>query len=419
MQPIDYTLDVKSPLQSILQGYQTGLAMKQVNQAQEAQKQMQSDLSNLFKTPGGPKSSDYAQLTLKYPQLNEQFKQSWDMMNEDQKTNRVNQASEVYAALSAGEIDVAKDILETQAQAAENAGDDRGAQSTRIIAQLIDKNPDVAKTSIALRLSSAMGPEKFTETFTKLEADRRSSELEESVVTEAQAKANKAAIDSKFAESQAVMDLQKKGWDITKIQEDIKVSKENSRIAALRADLARETNDLKRQQLEMKLADMERKRDEVMNTKVADIETARTNIDNMLNNIDRVIQTPLNVIGNATGPVDQWIPTIRQSTSDFQELVENVKAQSFLAQIPNIKGMGALSDAEGKKLEAALQNFSLRQSPERLLSNMKEAQRLMLKARENLATRYGVPNNIPDTPAVETSGDDIEALINQYAPGVD
>ena len=85
-----------------------------------------------------------------------------------------------------------------------------------------------------------------------------------------------------------------------------------------------------------------------------------------------------------------------------------------MAQIPNIKGMGALSDAEGKKLAAALQSFSLRQSPARLMENVREAQRLLLKARENVARQHGVPETIPDTPAVESSPEDVDAILKKY-----
>ena len=79
-----------------------------------------------------------------------------------------------------------------------------------------------------------------------------------------------------------------------------------------------------------------------------------------------------------------------------------------------MKGLGALSDAEGKKLSAALQNFSLRQSPERLMENVREAQRLLLKARENVARRYGVPETVPDTPASQPTPEEINELLQQY-----
>jgi hypothetical protein len=259
-----------------------------------------------------------------------------------------------------------------------------------------------------------MGPEKFTETFTKLQNEQRSAEKAPFELTEAQAKAQKAAVDAKFAESNAATDLQKKGWDITKIQEDIKVAKENSRIAALNAATSREGNQLKKVELATKLQEAHDKRDELVRTKAADVESARGNMDNMLNTADRILKTPMGVVGAAAGPISSRMPTTSQDTADFEALVETLGSQSFLAQIPNIKGMGALSNAEGEKLQAALQNFSLKQSPEHLLENVKEAQRLILKGRANLTKRYGVPEVIPDTPAAAPSGNEIDALLKKY-----
>lgn len=415
---IDYRLDVPNPAQQVtgaLQAAQGIQAFRDQNQAQVAQQQLQEDLANLAQQPT---TVGVSQIMVKYPQLSEHFKRTFDVLDKQEKDARVGQASQVYAALQTGENDLAIQTLKDQAEGYRAAGRDKDAQAMDTMAQLIELNPDMAKTTTGLFLASAMGSEKFTDTFTALESNRRKQALEESDLTEAQAKAQKAAVDAGFAESQAVMDLQKKGWDIYKIQEDVEIAKENSRIAALKAQLAREANDLKRQQLETKLAEMERKRDEEVNNKVADVETSRMNIDNMLNTLDRISNTPMGVIENATGPISTRLPTTRQSTADFEELITNLDAQTFLAQVPNLKGLGALSDAEGKKLTAALQNFSLRQSPERLLANVKEAQRLMLKARQNIADRYGVPETIPDTPEVVTSADDVEALIQRYAPGV-
>ena len=420
MGPIDYTINVGNPFASAVQGAQLGAqfadrrdARAAQEQAAEAQRAMQADLQSVL-AKGTPTASDYAALTVKYPQFNKQFEQAWGMLNEEQKTNRVSQASEVYAALEAGEADVARQLLETQAQAAENSDDPRSAKAARTLAEMINLNPDSAKTSVGLRLASMMGPDKFTETFTKLEADRRARNLEESDLTAAQSKAYKAAVEADFADSNAVADLQKKGWDVFKIQEDAAVSRENSRIAALNAQIKRESNDLKREQLEVKLDEMKRKRDETVDGKVAEVESARSNVDNMLNTLDRVMQTPLDVIERATGPISTKTPTLRSSTADFEELVSTIDSQAFLAQIPNMKGLGALSDAEGKKLSAALQNFSLRQSPDRLMENVREAQRLLLKARENVARRYGVPETVPDTPASQPTPEEINELLQQY-----
>lgn len=415
---IDY--NIQDPSQAILGGLSIGSNLNQMAAGKAAaetaaatKKQMTVDI-NAVMSKDTPSASDFAGLTVKYPQFNEQFKQAWDMMGGEQQQNRINQMSDVYATLEAGNTDVAKQILETQAQAAENSGDERSAKAARALISTIELNPATARTSVGLRLASAMGPEKFTETFTKLQSERREATIDPATLSLAQSKAKKAAVDSKFAESDAAIDLQKKGWDIYKIQEDTKVAKENNRIAAITAGIKREQNALKKQEMQLKLDDMKIKRDAAVREKVAAVESANSNIDNMLNTADRILQTPAGVIDDATGPIESRLLTIDEDVADFEALIETIDAQAFLAQIPNITGMGALSDAEGKKLAAALQNFSLKQSPARLMENVREAQRLLLKARANIARKHGVPESIPDTPAVETSPEDVDVILKKY-----
>ena len=427
-QPFNYMLNVPDPTQSVMGGVQNALnisnMMSQRNlaeqkaldlqKARETQAQMEADLGTLSKNPT---PSALASMMVKYPSLSENFKKTYDVLSSEQKDSRIKQASQVYAAMQAGKPEVAQQLLLEQAAAARNAGMEQDAQAAETVAELVKLNPATAETSTGLLLASAMGPDKFAETFTKLQGERREAELQPSKLTESQAKAQKAAVEAKFAESGAALDLQKKGWDITKIQEDIKISKQNAGIAALNAQISREGNQIKREENQLKLQDLVQKRDEAVRTKAADLESARTNMDNMLNTADRILKTPIGVVGSAAGPVSSRMPTLSQDTADFEALVETLGSQSFMAQIPNIKGMGALSNAEGEKLQAALQNFSLRQSPERLLENVREAQRLVMKARKNMTARSGLPETIPDTPDVRTSGGDIDALVKKYTGG--
>jgi hypothetical protein len=92
------------------------------------------------------------------------------------------------------------------------------------------------------------------------------------------------------------------------------------------------------------------------------------------------------------------LPTLSQDVSDYEGLLETLGAQAFLAQIPQIKGTGSLSENEGNKLQASLQNLSLKQSPERLQENINEATRLLTKARANIAARSGLSAPPPDVP---------------------
>lgn len=203
---------------------------------------------------------------------------------------------------------------------------------------------------------------------------------------------------------QASTDLRKQELDFNKQQKQLDLQ-----LKVLESQMKREDNDLKKQDLALKIEDQKQKiadagkqRETAANEKVAGLESARSNLDNMLNTLARVEKTDLGVIENATGPLDQMLPTVRQSTADFEELVSTLGSQAFLSQIPLIKGMGQLSNAEGEKLQSALQNFSLRQSPERLKENLSEARRLLNKARANIAKQYGAQETRPDTPASES-----------------
>lgn len=423
--PYNYMLNLPDPTQSVMGGVQSALniagiqsqkqlqdlKLAEAQRAAEQQVQLQSDLGTVAKNPN---PAALASIMTKYPALSEQFKRTYDVLNTEQQKSRLGQATQVYAALQAGKPEIAQQLLTDQATAMRNSGMEQEAKTAETIAELVKLHPETAGTSTGLFLAHAMGPEKFTETFTKLQSEQRAAEKAPSELTEAQAKAQKAAVDAKFAESNAAADLQKKGWDITKIQEDIKIAKENNRIAAMNAAASRESNQLKKVELTTKLQEAKDKRDELVRTKAADVESARGNMDNMLNTADRILKTPMGTVGAAAGPVSSRMLTTSQDTADFEALVETLGSQSFLAQIPNIKGMGALSNAEGEKLQAALQNFSLKQSPERLLENVREAQRLILKGRANLTKRYGVPEVIPDTPAAAPAAGEIDALLKKY-----
>lgn len=181
MQPMNYTIDVQQPFNNALGGVQAGLGLSQAidqnaarqqdlaqkQYALQQQQQMQADLGQLAKNPN-PTAKDFAQITTKYPALAEHFKNTWSMMNSDQQQTRLGQASQVMAALTAGKPDIAQQLLDQQAAAAKNAGDAEGAQNAETMSKLVAMNPQTAQTSVGLMLSSILGPEKFTSTFSTL-----------------------------------------------------------------------------------------------------------------------------------------------------------------------------------------------------------------------------------------------------------
>ena len=402
--PINYAGMQQTPDigDSILRGLQIGQVIRQgrdqraaLDAADATRKQYATDLQAAFdaKTPEA-----FASLSAKYPTQREAFKQSWEILNQDQKDSQFRVGVQAYGALRSGKPEVAAQLIDDQIAAATNAKQPVG--NLQLLRTALDTAPEQVQNQIGLALSS-IDPKKWSDMTTEL----RAAEKAPSDLTEAQAKAQKAAIESKFAESKAVQDLTKGGWEISKLQSDIELAAENARISALTANLAREGNDLKRQELQQKLVDAQTARDEKVQAKAADLESSRGTIDNMLGTIGRIKLTPLGVVETATGTISSKLPTVTQDVADFEELVSTLRSQAFLAQASQLKGMGALSDAEGKKLEAALQNLSLRQSSARLLENVTEAERLLTKGRDALAKRYGMPAVAPDiTPLATRQG---------------
>lgn len=393
VQPIDYLGQLQQPDISgqFIGGLQTGQALKAQQQQKAQAEQYSADLQQYL---AEPTAQGAAAMTAKYPKQREAFKQAWDIQSKDQQDANFRAGTQVYSAIQSGRPDVAAQVLDENIAAMENAGQDSSALKT--IRETMQRDPKITGAQIGLTLSS-LEPDRWA----KVAGEMRAAEQAPFEMTEKQAKAQKAAVDANFAESIAVQDLAKKGWDIAKIQNDIGISRQNSQIAAMNAGLKRETNDLKRMELQQKVQAAQTKRDSEVLEKTAQVETGRAAIDNMLNSADRILKTPAGVISSATGPISSKLPTLSSDTADLEELVTTMASQAFMAQIPNLKGMGALSNAEGEKLQSSLQNLSLRQSPERLIENVQEAQRLMLKARSTLADRYGVPDVMPDRPTVD------------------
>ena len=131
MDPINYQINVKSPMEATLQGFQGGLAIKQAlqQQALQQQQQMQADLANLASNPNAG-AKDYAGMMTKYPQLADHFKKSWDVLSADQQQAKLSHSVQVYSALQAGKPEIAVDLLNRQAEGFRNSGQQDDAEAS-------------------------------------------------------------------------------------------------------------------------------------------------------------------------------------------------------------------------------------------------------------------------------------------------
>ena len=98
-------------------------------------------------------------------------------------------------------------------------------------------------------------------------------------------------------------------------------------------------------------------------------------------------------------------------------MLKQIGSQAFIGQVKQVGSMSGLTEKEGDKIQNSFSSLSPRQSPEALLYSLQEGSRLMMKGRKGLAQKYGVPESVPDTPAVKPSPKDVDAMVNELLYG--
>jgi len=119
-----------------------------------------------------------------------------------------------------------------------------------------------------------------------------------------------------------------------------------------------------------------------------------------------------NYIVNATaraalGPIDQIFFTAQPEVADFEEDVGVLAAQIYLDKVKLMRGTGPLSDREGAKLESAAESLSLRQSPQKFITNVMSIRDLSQRNQELTKEKYGDFGAILEERAAGQTGDTV------------
>ncbi len=410
LEPIDFTgLQTQTDtLGSFGRGAAQTMQIQQLFAAQQAAQlaaqrkvEMEQYLDDLSANPNA-KGRDYAQAALRYPEASAELKQAWDQLGPEQQANEFKVAGGLYAALSNGKPEIAIQQAEQRRDALRNSGNEEEALEYEDLIAEIKEDPIHARAQVGIMLAG-VNPEKFQETFKAIGEEERQDALAPDLQRKGKSEADKAVTDAKYADQKARIDIAAKS-------QEIRASKEGLRLRAIEATIARDANGLKNAELQLKYDEAKKAVEQKALERVADADAALSATDNFINTADRILLASDNVIGDATGTIDSRIPTLDQDTADFEQLVETLKSQAFLAQIPNLKGLGQLSNAEGDKIQSSLQNLSLKQGDKQFIANVKEMKRLVEKGRSNIELRYsrqkpvdapaaGGPAMVTDAPA--------------------
>ena len=113
-------------------------------------------------------------------------------------------------------------------------------------------------------------------------------------------------------------------------------------------------------------------------------ENAAASINSQLQQIERLGSHP--GFKSAVG-LSSIAPSVPGSDAyGFERQLEKLDAQSFMAMIPNLAGMGALSNAEGQKVSAALSALNTGLSEDEFRKEMSVIKETLMQARDRLKT---------------------------------
>lgn len=215
-----------------------------------------------------------------------------------------------------------------------------------------------------------------------------------------QSVAIQAKIDEKQASREQALTLGRE-----KIQSAEQLAQDRNaimlQIAQMNAALRGANSDVQRQLIEQRIEDLKVKADEKQATLQSQAQGKVAAFDSALDTLNVIATHPgkKSVVGALTGGVASMIPGT--DAAGFASQLETFKAQTFIPQVAALKGMGALSDAEGKKLTAAVGALDPKMKQKEFDAQVVKIKTSLEEAKQRALNMPGMPKQ-PTQPAVGT-----------------
>lgn len=330
-------------------GLQALQGLGSVAQAYQAAKQQEADAAFQKEYAAAIQSGDRQQvrnLMTKYPGQLEKIQSGMKWADEDQRNSIGTLAA--GARLASSSPEAMQSWLQNNAKELTRVGVDPNN-----VAQMYQQNPSGFGEFVDHLGMAALGPIDYFNVQDKMagrEIDR--GRLAETI------RSNQAG-EALTARGQ---DIQIRGQNIS--AQNAALSREIQRAElqekALDRQIARESNQLKLEELKQKQADVRQKADIARDDRQAAAQGAVDTFSTALDSLNEIEQSP--GLSKAVG-IRSAFPTVPGSdAANFEARLDTFKAQTFLPMVQSLKGMGALSDAEGKKLSDAVGALSPKMS---------------------------------------------------------
>ncbi|HDQ1448256.1 TPA: DNA transfer protein [Escherichia coli] len=176
--------------------------------------------------------------------------------------------------------------------------------------------------------------------------------------------------------------------------------------------IANETNALKLAELQDKRLQNQQAMEQAKRDKADAYNSGMDNLSRTIETATKVLNSPgfTGYFGTNLNPLSsRFIPGTE--AADTETLVDTLKSQGFLSGIQQMKGMGALSNAEGQKVMDAIGSLSPNQSEKSARAAIKTIIKTTEMAQKRMQQKYGKDIQ----PSQQQFSDD--DLINKYLGG--
>lgn len=375
-----------------LQGL-SGIAgvFQQEKQAQR-QKEFQQAYANAYAS--GDRGA-LRQLATQYPDQIESIRKGMGFIDEDQRNSIGTLAA--GARLAASSPEAMQSWLQNNAKELTRVGVDPNN-----VAQMYQQNPSGFGEFVDHLGMAALGPIDYFNVQDKMagrEIDR--GRLAETI------RSNQAG-EALTARGQ---DIQIRGQNIS--AQNAALSREIQRAElqekALDRQIARESNQLKLEELKQKQADVRQKADIARADRQAAAQGAVDTFSTALDSLNEIEQSP--GLSKAVG-IRSAFPTVPGSdAANFEARLDTFKAQTFLPMVQSLKGMGALSDAEGKKLSDAVGALSPKMSEKAFRDSIGKIRNQLESKLSTVKKQFDYQEPVQNTPGQQsTTGSNFSSL---------
>ncbi|HII1886442.1 TPA: phage DNA ejection protein [Escherichia coli] len=375
-----------------LQGL-SGIAgvFQQEKQAQR-QKEFQQAYANAYAS--GDRGA-LRQLATQYPDQIESVRKGMGFIDEDQRNSIGTLAA--GARLASSSPEAMQSWLQNNANELARVGVDPNN-----VAQMYQQNPSGFGEFVDHLGMAALGPIDYFNVQDKMagrEIDR--GRLAETI------RSNQAG-EALTARGQ---DIQIRGQNIS--AQNAALSREIQRAElqekALDRQIARESNQLKLEELKQKQADVRQKADIARADRQAAAQGAVDTFSTALDSLNEIEQSP--GLSKAVG-IRSAFPTVPGSdAANFEARLDTFKAQTFLPMVQSLKGMGALSDAEGKKLSDAVGALSPKMSEKAFRDSIGKIRNQLESKLSTVKKQFDYQDPVQNTPAQQpTTGSNFSSL---------